>query len=344
MITRLRMAAVLGAAVCILGGEAWAQTATPTATPTNTPTNTPTATAVVAATATAVATATPNAMPVNGQLIGNTRADGNIAVRDGSVIVYSQSDGGSVGKVSRVVGVLKAEFVALGAMTNGATESTAFIDASPAGEWTAHDSDVVVSTDSTIYRTGTTSLKLAFGGGATDQDGAVNDITNDDWEANESFGVWVFVSEAMAAGDLALWTEDTSANVRFTFPVIPRARVWQFIELPIGSLAGGTGNVVNKIHFILTTQGATNHDAFTINLSQAYKWDAADEEALSQDVICSTGSVKLSAIPTLAATDNTQTVPTENTDFLLICRGGNDSIVTLTDQSANSGLAFVAVQ
>ena len=327
-----------------LGGtSALAQTDTPTSTPTNTPTNTPTATAVIANTATPLPTSTPNSLPVI-QAIPNPRVDGNLQVKGGSVILQPRIDGGERGQRNQFQGVPKTTLVALGTMTNGTTETTAYIDSSPTGEWSAIDSDVTVSADTSHYRVGTNSLKIAFGAGATDQDGAINNITNDDWEANESFGVWVMVSEATSAGDLALWVNDTSVNTRFLLPAISQPYTWQFFELPIDSLGSGSGNVVDKIAFIITTQGAAAHGAFDAYFTQAYKWDSTDEEALSVDAYCQPGAVNVFGLPTSSGSANTAVVLTEGTDYFEVCRPGATAIVTVTDQSANSGLAIVSVQ
>lgn len=336
-----RILALLFVAV-LLAEEAGAQTNTPTATDTPTPTNT--ATAVIAATSTPAATNTPNTLP-GGQQIYNPLVVGSIDLPSGSVRVWAPQDGGDYGFQNRIYGVLAQEIVAFGTMVNGTAEVVSFIDASPAGEWTAHDSTVTVSTATDHFMQGkTTSLKLAFGSGAVDQSGAVSDITNDDWEANEGFQYCILASETVAAGDLALWVEDTGVNTRFLFPAVPQANAWTCAELPVSSLGGGSGDVVNKIHVILTTQGAAAHDAFSINLSTMYKWDADDEEALGFDVFCAKGAVKAWVLPTTPSTSNIPVKLTEGTDFFEVCRQGNDAVVIITDQSANAGLANVAVQ
>lgn len=333
-------------AVALLAQEAGAQTNTPTNTPTETPTNTPTntATAVIASTATPAATNTPNTLP-GGQQIFNPSVVGSIDVPGGSVRVWAPQDGGDYGAQQKIYGVLSQEFVSFGTMVNGTAEVVSFIDASPAGEWSAHDSTVTVSTDAGHFMQGqTTSLKLAFGSGAVDQSGVVNDIANDDWEANEGFQYCILASETLAAGDLALWVEDTSANTRFLFPAVDQPNIWACAELPISSLGGGSGNVVNKIHVILTTQGAAAHDVFSVNLSKMYKWDTDDEEALGFDAFCAKGAVRAWGIPTTPSTSNIPVKLSEGTDFFEVCRQGNDAVVIITDQSANAGLATVAVQ
>jgi hypothetical protein len=75
-----------------------------------------------------------------------------------------------------------------------------------------------------------------------------------------------------------------------------------------------------------------------------YKWDTDDEEALGFDVFSARGAVKAWAIPTTPSTVNIPVKLTEGTDFFQVYRQGNDAVVIITDQSANAGLATVAVQ
>lgn len=336
----LLMLALLAALVSVSA----AQTNTPTNTPTATPTNTPTATFVVASTATPQNTPTPDNAAAS-QRLTNPVLLGNLVGNTGSIKLFPSIDGGDLGKLNKIYGVQAFENFSVGTMTNGTTETTSYIDASPAGEWTAIDSDVVVGTATDHYiAPNTSSLKLAFSANASTYDGATNNITNDDWEANEGFQYCMLSSEALSAGDLALRVEDTSANTLLNLPAVPDKYIWLCSELPIGPVfTGGNGNVVDKLHVVLTAQGAAAHGAFSVWLTKMYKWDTDDEEALGVDALCSPGAVKLNSVLAASGSANTVLKLTEGTDFFEVCRAGNDSIVTITDQSSYSGFGFVSV-
>lgn len=319
-------------------------TNTPTDTPTATPTNTPTATFVTAATATPQSTATPS-NSASSQRLTSPLLSGSLTGNSGSIRLFPGLDGGDLGKINQVYAVLANENVSLGTMTNGTTETTSFISSTPVPQWTPNDSSVsvAISTDHYIWPNAN-SLSIAFGATASTYAGATNNISNDDWEANEGFQYCLMSSEALSAGDLALRVEDTSANTLLTLPAVPDKYIWFCSELPIGPVfTGGNGNAVDKLHIILTAQGASAHAAFTVWLTKMYKWDTDDEEALGVDSLCSPKAVKLNSVLSASGSANTVLKLAEGTDFFLVCRAGNDVVVTITDQSNYSGFGTVSV-
>lgn len=332
----LRLAGVVAfvTALAVTSVDVFAQTDTPvppTATPTST--NTP----VIVSTPTGLAALTPRPSNITNTLQPSTKADGEIVMDGGDLVILPSSDGGNRGSLNQVVGSVREDFAALGTMTNGSTESTLYTDDTPAGEWTAVDTDAVVSSATDNFKVGSAALKLAFGGGATDGDGATNDITNDNLEADEHIGGWAYASETVSGGDLRLVVDDTSDDTYYLLPSIPKKR-WTWIDLDITDLASGRADVVDKISVQLTTQGASAHGAFDFYLDALTKWDAADEEALGYDVF--DGGCRVAAIPTTPGTSNTPTVLALYTDYFIGYRTGNDVLITLTDQSAKSGLAL----
>lgn len=319
--------------VLALAAPAFAQTDTPTAT--NTPTNTP----VTVSTPTAVATLTPIPGPISQILPPITQAKGGIVATDGDIRVTAHSTG-NAGAADELIGALRATFVAFGTMTNGSTETTLYIDDTPDGEWAAiGTSPVVDSADSTIYKVGTKSLKLAFAATAVAGDGAQNDITNDDLDSDEHIGFWIYASEPLSGGDLALVTDDTTDDTYYLIPAVPQKR-WVWVDLDISDLATTRGDVVDKIRIELTSQGATNHAAFDVYFDAMYKWDAADEEALGVDMV-EDGLRSIMVTADAAGSANRPVAKLLYTDFFVAYRTGSDSIVMITDQSANSGWAFV---
>ena len=232
----------------------------------------------------------------------------------------------------------------LGTMTNGTTETTAYIDETPAGEWGAYGgtTDPVDSTATDQYKVGAASLKLVWQEAAVAGDGSKRTITSDNLEGNESIGFWIRHNWAggLTAGDLQVGLlDDAPAQRLFNIPAVA-VDTWTWVEVDISSLAAGTGDAITEVQIVLSTQGATNLGAFSVWLDGMMKWDAADEEALGADI--AEGGVKAVLTLTTANTgDHTQVALTEWTDYFVNYQTGNDVIVTMTDQSAKSGIALV---
>lgn len=248
--------------------------------------------------------------------------------------------GGNAGQRNDISGLVREKLVALGTMTNGTTETVSYTDDSPDGEWTAISTTVTISADTSIYRIGAKSLKLAFAATAVNDNGAVTDITNDDLSSNESIGFWIYSDTALDAGDLDVLIDDTDAAPDSSFDVcaVATPNVWQWCEVNIGALDGTTGNVVDKVGFVL--KDAAGLGAFNVYIDGMWKWDADDEEALGTAILTD-GVYSVMAIPTGETAANTPTVPVENTDYFVHYENGVDFLVTVTDQSANSGVALI---
>lgn len=318
--------------MALLTSIASAQTETPT--PTNTPTNTPTA---VSYTPVPIATGTPLAAKYAVLSEQSQYLEGSLL--SGGDIILRQHAHGNARAINQFIGPVKQAGAVTGTMTNGTTESAvAYIDDSPAGEWAGLDTDVVDSTDTTYYKVGSASLKLAFGAGATTWDGAEVDITNDDLTVKESLGFWLYVSETTTTGDLVVRILDTLTPIDFQIPgVVPKK--WHWIELDITPLASGFGNVTDKIQVLLTSQGATNHAAFDVYLDGMRPWDSADEEALGFS-LAGESSLVCFSIATAAGTANTPALMAEHTDYIINYQTGNDVIVSIADNSALSGFCY----
>lgn len=241
-----------------------------------------------------------------------------------------------------LIGPSKTELLTLGALSDGSAESVLYVDDTPDGEWAA-TTGATVTADTSIYKVGSKSLKIAFSAAAAAGAGAVNDITNDDLEANESVGLWVYSTTQLVAGDLQLELDDDDASTDPTvsFPAI-QPRLWTWVELDISSCDGGGGDcdVVDTVTVELTSQGATTHGAFDLYLDAAYKWDADNEEALGVDLVDG-GVLSVLAALTAETGANTLLAQVEYTDYIVHYESGNDFLVLLTDESANSGLALV---
>lgn len=258
----------------------------------------------------------------------------------GDLTIAAESTGGNLGAKNEITALPRIKLYSLGTGTNGSTETTSYLDDSPAGEWTAVDSDVTVAASTDYARVGSTSLSLAFASPAAATDGAYIDITNDDLEANESIGFWAYSTVALAAGDLTLVIDDTDASpdLAINIPAIT-ANSWQWVEVDISALTGGNGNVTDKIKILLSSAGATAQGAFTIYLDGMWKWDATDEEALG-DSILTDGVLSVTAAATAAGSANTFSNMVAGTDYFVHYQSGADAIVWITDQNAASTLCL----
>jgi hypothetical protein len=73
-----------------------------------------------------------------------------------------------------------------------------------------------------------------------------------------------------------------------------------------------------------------------------WKWDADDEEDLGDNIV-DHGVLAAWTITTAEGQPNTPTALTEDTDFFVhYAATGNDMIVTVTDQSAESGMVMIS--
>lgn len=270
----------------------------------------------------------------------STLAVAGAAQFSADVTLPADATGGNAGAKNELSGLPRLKLVALGTMTNGSTETTSYEDDTPDGEFAPIDADVTEALDSTIYRIGSASYKALFAATAAANDGFKRTITSDDLQNNESVGMWLYPSVTIASGDLQILLTDDGGARNVNIGALT-ANKWNWVEVDISSLDGTTGNAITEFGITLTAQGATNLAAFNLYMDGAWKWDASDEEALGANILAD-GVLAVMTTATAAGTVNTQAVPAENTDYFIHYETGNDFIVTVTDQSANSGVAVVA--
>lgn len=264
----------------------------------------------------------------------------------GDTVLASDSTGGNLGAKNTFTGALNFSEVVFGTMTNGSTETTAWMDDTPAAEFSAVTVGVApTDTEDTSYaRVGSKSLKLAWPSTSVAGDGVTATLSSDNLEANESVGMWIYVSEAISAGDLTLVLTDDGGARTFNIPAVSTAKVWTWVEVDISSLAAGTGDAITAYSILLSAAGATAHAAFDTYIDGVYKWDAADELALSVDVLDQPGVIRGFSVMTKADAGTTAHTPTalvEGTDYFVHRESGNDFLVQISNQSANCGRALV---
>lgn len=264
----------------------------------------------------------------------------------GDQVLASDVSGGNLGAANTLTAGFNLAVPIFATMTNGSTETTVYTDDTPAAEWGAvgGTADPTDTEDASYARIGSKSLKLAWLSTAVAGDGVVATITSDNLEANESIGMWIYTSEALAAGDLTLVLTDDGGARTFNIPAVASASVWTWVEVDISSLAAGTGDAITAVAVKLSSAGATAHAAMTTYIDAMTKWDAADELALGVDVLDQPGSVR--GIVTMVKTDagstaHTPTTLTEGTDFFIHHESGSDFLVQMTDQSTKCGWGIV---
>ncbi len=243
-------------------------------------------------------------------------------------------------------GLTKTALVSLGTMTDGSVETIECLDDNPTGEWTEIDSGtaVLLTADTTYYRVGTTSLKIALTSAAVATDGASGtSIGGDDCNANESIGFWIYSTRPLAAGDFYIYLDDDAGNDWSGDVGAVPIRKWTWIEVDISGCNGGAYDCDNvaAIQFQLSAAGATSLGAVDVYLDAMYKWDAADEEALGNDIM-QDGVLGVMSITTADGQAHTIDALAEWTDYFTHYEATNDFIVTMGDLDLESGIALIS--
>jgi len=260
----------------------------------------------------------------------------------GDAAIEEDSSGGNLGAKNQLTGLVNMGLVAVGTMVDGSGETTSYMDDTPTGEWTEVDANaaVTLTADTSYARIGSKSLKIALTEDAAAGDGASNDITNDDLSSNESVGFWIYAGAPITSGDFQVKLDDTDGTDQtYTVGAVAEG-VWTWIELDVSGCDTNC-DTTDKVQFLMTTQGATNLDAINIYIDGMWKWDADAEEDLGTTIV-DHGVIGVQTVATAAGSANTPAVKTENTDYFVhYAATGNDMIVTITDQSANSGTVVI---
>lgn len=264
----------------------------------------------------------------------------------GDSTVFSDATGGNLGAKNTLTAALNISLVSFATMTNGSTETTSWMDDTPAADFSAVTVGVApTDTEDTSYaRVGSKSLKLAWPATSVAGDGVSASLTSDNLEANESVGMWIYTSEALSAGDLTLVLTDDGGARTFNIPAVATANVWTWVEVDVSSLTGGTGDAITAYAIKLSSAGATAHGAFTTYIDGVWKWDSDDELALGVDVLDQPGSIR--GFITITKADAGTTAHTlaslvDGTDYFVHRESGNDFLVQITDQSAKTGFTAV---
>lgn len=276
---------------------------------------------------------------------------GQVQVRAGDITVVADTTGGNGGAINQFIGIPRIQNVGISTMVNGAaaghTVTTDIGDSeTPATDWTAIDGDTVMTNDSSYYRQGTASLKMAIATTADATDGCTNTLASgdQDWTDDEAVGMWIWSDTALTAGDLTLViTDSVAGDTAVNFPAVTSLS-WQWIEIDISGVANASKDVITALSVKLSAAGAVvaSGGAFNVYMDFIVKWDVGDEDSLGVAIL--TDGVM--SLTTVTATD--ASAASANlvlyTDYFVHYQSGSDAVVMMTDQStANKvGIALIA--
>lgn len=276
---------------------------------------------------------------------GATDLDGTLAVAGAATLasdVTLSASTGNQGAVTEYIGVPKLSMVIGSAGTDGSITVDA-IDTSPTGEWAEVDggTNIVVTADTSIYRGTTNSVKIAFTA-VVDNEGVDGTIAQTDFSAYESVGFWVYSDEAITSGDIDLTLDDTNGTDQVYNIGAVSASTWTYVELDISGCDANC-DTTDGIHFLATAQGAGNLTDPDIYIDLMYVWDADDEEALGVSIL-NDGVIYVMVMVTATGGNRIPLPAVEYTSWVTHYESGNDFIVYLDNQSANSVWALVATE
>lgn len=262
------------------------------------------------------------------------------------VTLDTDTTGGNALAKNEFIGLPRIINYGIGTMVNGTTNTriTDIGDSqTPATDWTAVDASTTMTNDSSFYREGTASLKMAILGTATENDGCINTLASGDVDLtdDEGFGFWLYSDALMASGILQVVLSDSvAADVKFDVPAYDAIGVWQWMEVDI-TTANANKDVVEDISITLTSTGETQAGsaAWNVYLDFICIWDVADEDTLG-NAIPYDGAMSLTMIDATSAGATSANL-TLYTDYFVHYQTGNDAVVMITDQSGADKVGLV---
>jgi hypothetical protein len=259
----------------------------------------------------------------------------------GTVVAPETASGGNAGRLFEFVAIPRiAPFSINPGKTNTGTTNVDFGDSeTPNADWVA-TTNVTDSTTAITYRKGTTALKLEVGASPEDGNGADCALTtgNQDWSdiTDATFGLWMRCTQTTGGDEWVLEITDSVAGAtEVAIPALTVADHWTWLEVPIGAVADASKDVITSIALDLTATGATNFaaggDCFFDGM---WKWDTANENALSLDVY-EEGVFSVMSIVKATGGDRIPKLEVEDTDYFVHYEAGDDFLVSITDLSAD---------
>lgn len=260
-------------------------------------------------------------------------ATGTVALTSQAVDMTLTADatGGNAGAKTEYIGLPRIRLIGGGQGTNPGGQTIVLADDSPEGEFAPVDASVVEAAEAAIYRVGAGSYKMTWAVDAAENDGVIDAALfgGASLEDQESIGLWLYSSVALAAGDLQIAIVDDGGTRTFNIPAVATANQWTWVEVDISTLDAGTGDVCSDFAISMTAQGAAAaglNAEWVLYFDTGYAWDAVDEEALGVDIFYD-GVLGVTNTETGAAL-------VEYTNYFVHYQTGTDAIVYIDDQSA----------
>lgn len=189
--------------------------------------------------------------------------------------------------------------IGLGAMdyvvgTNGRTEAETVRDDGETGtNWDevtcAGGANTCMATpgvaDAAVFKFGANSARLDLLTLAQTDTVGQTAFGAEDWEALENVGFWARSDATWSGTDFRLQLVDDGGTRSFAMEALTVADQWQFIEVDISSLAGGTGDVITQILIECNEATGANCSNRTLYIDNFYVWDTDDETALAFDIL-----------------------------------------------------------
>lgn len=265
----------------------------------------------------------------DGAIDANSTADfaSTVAI-GGDVTLTADTTGGNAGAKTEFIGLPRIKLAGVG-VKDGSGEVE--LDDSPTGEWSALTVSTTLTADTSYYKVGANSLKIAWNGAAPAGSGATSATPNGDWTGMKSIGFWVYADKAFTAAQLTLYLTDSTDPATFNTCAYATPSVWQYCEVDITSLDGTTGDAVTDID---VRMAAGLPVPINIYIDQMAVWAAADEVtlgvALQQD-----GDLGFINALTGAALD-------PSADYVIAYRSGVDYVVVISDLDPDGMFGMIA--
>lgn len=226
-------------------------------------------------------------------------------------------------------------------LTDGSAQTVVgYIDATPAGEWTASDAtNCIVNTSTNHYKLDAGSLWVVVGASTAAGVTITNPLAggNQDWTNNENFGFWFITDTALTAGDCDLRIVDSGAgNTDVDFPAVEPNK-WTWVRIDISGVANASKDVITDIAIVLTV----DKGRWQFYADNMVKFDSADRVTLTQNILTDGCYSVLSCLADGSAI--AWTAKTEWTNYF-IDYGSTDYIVPITDEDANNWIINYAYQ
>ena len=221
-------------------------------------------------------------------------------------------------------------------LTDGTTNTVSYQDDSPSGEWTDSElnAKVVMSDDATYFKIASNSLKIAYAADALVEDGTQY-VTGQPYNFtdDENLGFWLYSSIALNGNDLAFELQDDGAEQVILIGAIA-ATTWTWVSLTLPA-ANADKDAISEMRLVQKV----DKGAFDLYMDGCYKWDSADETALTQNILTDGDISALADITAGGAWAN----KARYTDYF-IDYDSTDNLVVVGNESTNKWLLLYAYQ